>query len=251
MDIDEQKISALLAPAKITLFQELETPADQKSLSVAQMKARSIIESFENPFRMYLPSTGAHVNKNAKFDPSSKIFEISKRWKLQCIEQQQKELEVKKKQKEEAKQQAKKYSEERAKAKQSYQESLKNIKTVRQQAAESNDGGKKRARGGSEVGEVTPKPIKKLMKSAEKPQKTESPSEESFKPFDYAQSDLKVFDGSKAKDNTQFDPNRQPQDYRKKKFPQGQKNNFSAGNRSMSYMRGKSERGFRHNWPKR
>uniref|UniRef100_A0A3B3WNM5 Exosome complex component 10 n=1 Tax=Poecilia mexicana TaxID=48701 RepID=A0A3B3WNM5_9TELE len=203
------------------LSKELETPAGQRSLSVAQTKARSIIESFENPFRMYLPSSGAHVNKNAKFDPSSKIFEISKRWKLQSAEQQQKEMEVKKKSKEEAKQ--------------------KNSK----------DGGRKKARCGSEDGETTPKPSKKLMKSAEKSQKTEPPSEETFKPFDYAQSDLKVFDGSKAKDNTQFDPNRQAQDFRKKKFPQGQKNNSSSGNRSMSYMKGKSERGFRHNWPKR
>uniref|UniRef100_A0A3B5R8D3 Exosome complex component 10 n=1 Tax=Xiphophorus maculatus TaxID=8083 RepID=A0A3B5R8D3_XIPMA len=199
---------------------ELETPAGQKSLSVAQMKARSITESFENPFRMYLPSTGAHVNKNAKFDPSSKIFEISKRWKLQSAEQQQKEMEVKKKSKEEAKQKAKKLS----------------------------DGGRKKARGGSEVGEMTPKPSKKLMKSAEKSQKTEPPSEETFKPFDYAQSDLKVFDGSKAKDNMQFDPNRQAQEFRKKVR---QKNNFSSGNRSMSYMKGKSDRGFRHAWPKR
>ncbi|KAM4571782.1 exosome complex component 10 [Fundulus diaphanus] len=249
MDIDEQKISGLLAPAKITVFQELETPADQESQSVAQMKAMRIIEAFENPFRMYLPSTGAHVSKNAKFDPSSKIFEISKRWKLQSIEKQQKDLEVKKKAKEEAKRQAKKLSEERTKAKQGYQESLKNITTVRQQAAESKDGGTKRAKGDSGVGETTPKPSKKLMKSAEKAQKTEP--EESFKPFDYTQSDLKVFDGSKARDNTQFDPARQGQDFRKKKFPQGQKRNVSAGNRSMSYMSGKSERGFRNKWPKR
>lgn len=75
--VDEQKTRGLLAPPKITLFQvdikfqqlcfslimmllyktcffskEPETPDDQKSLSVAQMKAKSIIESFENPFRM-------------------------------------------------------------------------------------------------------------------------------------------------------------------------------------------------------
>uniref|UniRef100_A0A3Q2PAF4 Exosome complex component 10 n=1 Tax=Fundulus heteroclitus TaxID=8078 RepID=A0A3Q2PAF4_FUNHE len=220
------------------LSKELETPADQESQSVAQMKAMRIIEAFENPFRMYLPSTGAHVSKNAKFDPSSKIFEISKRWKLQSIEKQEKELEVKKKAKEEAKKQ------ERTKAKQSYQESLKNITTVRQQAVESKDGGTKRAKGDSGVGEMTPKPSKKLMKSAEKAQKTEP--EESFKPFDYTQSDLKVFDGSKARDNTQFDPARQGQDFRKKVGL-----NVSAGNRSMSYMSGKSERGFRNKWPKR
>uniref|UniRef100_A0A3B3U524 Exosome complex component 10 n=1 Tax=Poecilia latipinna TaxID=48699 RepID=A0A3B3U524_9TELE len=218
------------------LSKELETPAGQRSLSVAQTKARSIIESFENPFRMYLPSSGAHVNKNAKFDPSSKIFEISKRWKLQSAEQQQKEMEVKKKSKEEAKQKARKLS-------------VCCFFFVFFQ--NSKDGGRKKARSGCEDGETTPKPSKKLMKSAEKSQKTEPPSEETFKPFDYAQSDLKVFDGSKAKDNTQFDPNRQAQDFRKKKFPQGQKNNLSSGNRSMSYMKGKSERGFRHNWPKR
>lgn len=252
MDVDEEKTSGLMAAAKITLFEELETKNDQEDVSVAQMKARRIIESFENPFRMYLPSTDVHVNKNAKFDPSSKIFEISKRWKLQSIEQQQKELESKRKAKEEAKEHAKKVAEERKKAKQSYQESLQNVATVRQQAAESAKGdGKKRERAASEVGESTPKPSKKLMKSAEKPQKTEPPPQDSFKPFDYSQSDLKVFAGTKSKDNTHFDPNRQTHDFKKKKTPKGQKSNFGAGNRSMSYMAGKSDRGFRHNWPKR
>ncbi|XP_026224754.1 exosome component 10 isoform X2 [Anabas testudineus] len=252
MDVDIQKIKVLTAPAKITLFEELETKSDQTSLSVAHMKASRIIESFENPFRMYLPPSDVHINKNAKFDPSSKIFEISKRWKLQSIEQQHKELEAKRKAKEEAKEQAKKVSEERNKAKQSYQESLQNVATVRQQAADSlKGGGKKRERVASEVGESTPKPSKKLMKSADKPQKTEPPSQESFTPFDYSQSDLSVFAGTKSKSNTQFDPNRQAPDFKKKKGSKGQKSNFGAGNRSMSYMAGKSERGFRHNWPKR
>lgn len=85
------------------VLKEPEVHTEQNSLSVAQMKARRIIESFENPFRMvgnvksltftilylcfgriiiycflfqYLPSTDVHVNKNAKFDPSSKIFEV-------------------------------------------------------------------------------------------------------------------------------------------------------------------------------
>ncbi|KAM9752310.1 exosome complex component 10 [Menidia menidia] len=248
---DDSKTSGLLAPPVITLFQEVET-SQQEQISVAQMKARRIIESFENPFRMYLPPTDAHVNKNAKFDPSSKIFEISKRWKLQSIEQQQKELDVKKKAKDEEKKQAKKAIEDRTKAKQSYQESLKNVATVRQQAAEAAKGNqKKRERVESEVGETTPKPSKKLLTSGEKPQKTEAPPQESFKPFDYSQSDLKVFSGAKPNDNTQFDPNRQAHGFKKKKTPQGQKNNFAAGNRSMSYLPGKSDRGFRHNWPKR
>uniref|UniRef100_A0A8D3CUW8 Exosome complex component 10 n=1 Tax=Scophthalmus maximus TaxID=52904 RepID=A0A8D3CUW8_SCOMX len=225
MDVDDEKKSGLLAQAKITLFQN-----DQESLSVAHMKARRIIEAFENPFRMYLPTSDVHVNENAKFDPSSKIFEISKRWKLQSIEQQQKELEAKRKAKADAKEQTK-----------------KDVATVRQQSAKG--GGKKRERVASEVGESTPKPTKKLIKSAEKPQKTEPPPQDSFTPFDYSQSDLKVFAG--MNDNTQFDPNRQAHDPKKKKNPKGQKSNSAAGNRSMSYMAGKSERGFRHNWPKR
>ncbi|KAK5863407.1 hypothetical protein PBY51_000437 [Eleginops maclovinus] len=249
MDVDEEKTSGLVAKAKITQFEEPEPKKDPESLPVAQMKAIRIIESFENPFRMYLPSNNVHISKNAKFDPSSKIFEISKRWKLQSIEQQQKELDAKKKTKEEANELKKKVAEERKKAKQSYQESLQNVATVREQAAESVKG-TKRERVASEVGQLTPKPSKKLMKSAEQPQKPEPPPQEPFKPFDYRQSDLKVFAGNKPKDNTQFDPNRQSNEFRKKKKPKGQKSNSGAG-KSMSYMAGKSDRGFKHNWPKR
>ncbi|CAN9515579.1 unnamed protein product [Ophioblennius macclurei] len=253
MDVYSEKPHGLVAAAKITLFQEPETKDDQHSASAAQMKARRIVESFENPFRMYLPSTGVHINKNAKFDPSTKIYEISNRWKLQSIEQQQKELDAKKKAKEDMKEKAKKEKEEKNKAKQSYQDSLQNVSTVRQQAAESaKGGGQKRERVASEGGESTPKPSKKVTKSAaETPQRTEETPPDSFKPFDYSQSDLKVFADTKSKDNTQFDPNRQAHDSKRKKTPKGQKNNTGAGNRSMSYLAGKSDRGFRHNWPKR
>ncbi|XP_054464989.1 exosome component 10 [Anoplopoma fimbria] len=256
MDVGVQNTSGLVAKAKITQFEELETQNDQESLPVAQMKARRIVESFENPFRMYLPSGDVHISKNAKFDPSSKIFEISKRWKLQSIEQQQKELEAKreakKKAKEAAQEHTKKVREERKEAKQSYQESLQNVATVRQQAAESAEGGgKKRERVVSEIGESTPKPSKKLMKSAAKTEEKEPPPQDSFQPFDYSQSDLKVFAGTKPKDNPQFDPNRQAHGFKKKKTPKGQKSSFAAGNRSMSYLAGRSAGGFRQNWPKR
>lgn len=155
-------------------------------------------------------------------------------------------MEAKKK----AKEEARKVTEERKQAKKSYQESLQNVTTVRQQAAESGKtGAKKRDRVPSEVGESTPKANKKL-KSAEKPQKTEPASQDTFTPFDYSQSQLKVFAGAKSKDNTQFDPHRQGHES-KKKFPKGPKSNPVSGNRSMSYLPGKSNRGFRHNWPKR
>uniref|UniRef100_A0A8C6S966 Exosome complex component 10 n=1 Tax=Neogobius melanostomus TaxID=47308 RepID=A0A8C6S966_9GOBI len=246
MDVDVNEHSGLVAKPKITIFEELGKKGEE-SISSSQMKAKRIVESFENPFRMYLPSD-VHVNKNAKFDPNSKIFEISKRWKLQSIEQQQKELEAKKK----AKEEARKVTEERNKAKKSYQESLQDVATVRQQAAESGKTvGKKRERVPSEVGESTPKP-KKKQKPAENPSTTEPASADAFTPYDYSQSQLKVFAaGDRTKDNTQFDPYRQGHGSKKKQFPKGPKSNPAAGNRSLSYMPAKSNRGFRHNWPKR
>ena len=71
-----------------------------------------------------------------------------------------------------------------------------NVDQFHQESAKG--GGVKRDRVPSEVGESTPKPSKKLMKSAETPQKTEPPPQEAFKPFDYSQSDLKVFAGMNA-----------------------------------------------------
>uniref|UniRef100_A0A8C4IIR4 Exosome component 10 n=1 Tax=Dicentrarchus labrax TaxID=13489 RepID=A0A8C4IIR4_DICLA len=176
---------------EMPLLKELETQNDQEPLPVPQMKARRIIESFENPFRMYLPSSNVRVNKNAKFDPSSKIFEVFK--ELRTV------MHI-----------------------QTYSCCPLCHVSSTLIAVPSHvhrlGGGKKRERVVSEVGESTPKPSKKLMKSAEKPQKTEPPPQDSFKPFDYSQSDLKVFAGNKAKDNTQFDPNRQTHGFKKKVF---------------------------------
>ncbi|XP_016073384.1 PREDICTED: exosome component 10 isoform X2 [Miniopterus natalensis] len=68
----------LIATAVITLFNEPSAEENGKgSLTVAQKKAQNIMESFENPFRMFLPSLEhhAHISQAAKFDPSSKIYE--------------------------------------------------------------------------------------------------------------------------------------------------------------------------------
>uniref|UniRef100_A0A8C2HB82 Exosome complex component 10 n=1 Tax=Cyprinus carpio TaxID=7962 RepID=A0A8C2HB82_CYPCA len=85
------------------VLEEEEEAASPAHLSVAQQKAHSIMESFENPFRMYLPSKDIHISTNAKYDPSSKIYEIRNRWKLQSIEQQQQEAQEKRQAKEQAK----------------------------------------------------------------------------------------------------------------------------------------------------
>ncbi|XP_062855222.1 exosome component 10 [Trichomycterus rosablanca] len=259
----DKTLTGVVASAKITLFSEEEEVSVSGHLTVAQQKAHSIMESFENPFRMYLPSKDIHINKNAKFDPSSKIYEISNRWKLQSIEQQQKEAQAK----QQAKEQAKKAKEERKKAKQNYQESLQNVTTVRQQVQEAKQGGQKRERVVSKAGEETRKPNKKVQKTDKTTTAVQSPASSkvnqsnepedpkdapatAFTPFDYSQSNFKMFAGGKCKDSNQFDPNRRSFGHKHKKTPKGKKQN-TAGGRSMSYLPAKSERGFRHNWPKR
>nr|XP_003230645.2 PREDICTED: exosome component 10 [Anolis carolinensis] len=84
--------SCLLLKASISIFNEPEgSKAEDEDLTIAQQKAQRIMESFENPFRMYLPleENAAHVSQAAKSDPSSKIYEISNRWKLQSQAQLQ------------------------------------------------------------------------------------------------------------------------------------------------------------------
>ncbi|KAK2885832.1 hypothetical protein QQF64_020709 [Cirrhinus molitorella] len=262
---EKKSLHGLIAQAKISLFAEEEAEAAVVSahLTVAQQKAHSIMASFENPFRMYLPSKDIHISKNAKYDPSSKIYEISNRWKLQSIEQQQKEAQEKQR----AKEQAKKAKEGRKKAKLSYQESLKNVRTVREQVANAKQAGQKRERTASNAGEESLKPNIKVSKTEseasvadqptqpaqkkKKEKKVKEPEvpEQNFTPFDYNQSHFKIFDG-KSKESSHFDPNGQADGPKQKRKQKAQKKN-TGGGRSMSYLPSKSDRGFRHNWPKR
>uniref|UniRef100_A0A673K081 Exosome complex component 10 n=1 Tax=Sinocyclocheilus rhinocerous TaxID=307959 RepID=A0A673K081_9TELE len=130
--------------------EEEEAAAAPAHLTVAQQKAHSIMGSFENPFRMYLPSKDIHISKNAKYDPSSKIYEEAKQ------------------------------------------------------------AGQKRERAASDVGEESLKPNVKVSKTesetsvadqstkpAQKKQNVQEPEvpEQDFKPFDYSQSNFKIFAG--------------------------------------------------------
>uniref|UniRef100_A0A3P8Y949 Exosome complex component 10 n=1 Tax=Esox lucius TaxID=8010 RepID=A0A3P8Y949_ESOLU len=195
----------------LLVLKDKDTVKDSGHLTVAQQKAYIIVDSFQNPFRMYLPSTEIHISKNAKFDPSTKIYEISNRWKLQSIEQQHKELEAKKKEKEDAKE-------------------------------STNTGAKKRERVASGTGESNPKPNKKLMKAADKQEECIPPAV--FKPFDYSQSDFKVFAGTQphALVHNLFVNDILLHLHTRPSFFCGPKSNACAGNRSMSFFGGKSER---------
>ncbi|KAM7139463.1 exosome complex component 10 isoform 2-T2 [Macrochelys suwanniensis] len=236
--------TCLVATATISIFSEHDVDVgNEKNLTVAQQKAQRIMESFENPFRMYLPSeqNPAHISQSAKFDPSSKIYEISNRWKLMSQAQLQKEA------KEEAKKKAVQQRAAREQVQKECKATTENIVSVRQQAAQE-QAGKKRERITSEPGTETPKQEKKRPKASQQPEEQEMPKQ--FTPFDYSKSNFKVFAGnSKSKQSSQFDPAKQA--HTGKKFSGANKLQHPAGNKSMSYLAGKSDRGSRHSWPKR
>ncbi|NXN49485.1 EXOSX protein, partial [Rynchops niger] len=235
--------TCLVATATVSIFNVSNIDeGNEKVLTTAQQKAQRIMESFENPFRMYLPSeqNPAYVSQSAKFDPSSKIYEISNRWKLMSQTQAQKES------KDETKKKAAQQSAARDQAQKVYQEATENIVSVRQQAMQE-QANKKRERVMSETGTELPKQEKKRPKASQQPEELEAPKQ--FTPFDYSKSNFKVFAGSsKSKQSPQFDPAKQA--YAGKKFA-GSNKLQQSGNRSMSYLAGKAERGSRHHWPKR
>uniref|UniRef100_A0A7M4EAD6 Exosome complex component 10 n=1 Tax=Crocodylus porosus TaxID=8502 RepID=A0A7M4EAD6_CROPO len=153
----------------------------EKNLTVAQQKARRIMESFENPFRM-----------------------ISNRWKLMNQTQLQKEA------KEEAK------------------------KKVAQQTGNQEQAGKKRERIASEPETELPKQEKKRPKASQQPEEQETPKE--FTPFDYSKSDFKAFAGKSRI------PITWSHQLPSSKFGGANKLQQQAGNKSMSYLAGKTNR---------
>ncbi|KAJ6656787.1 hypothetical protein lerEdw1_003118 [Lerista edwardsae] len=221
--------------ASISIFNEpsLEEGEGAK-MTVAQQKARRIMESFENPFRMYLPAeeNPAHISQSAKFDPSSKIYEISNRWKLLSQAQLQaptrKEAPSKKPPQQTAVREA---------AEKECKEQAKSAVSVRQLVAQE-QAGQKRERVASEPGTEAPKPEKKKGKPAPEPEEPEAPKP--FTPFDYSKSDLRDFAGSsKPKASSQFDPAKLAY-AGKKKLSGASKVQQPAGTKSLTYI-GKSK----------
>ncbi|KAM9521449.1 exosome complex component 10 [Guaruba guarouba] len=236
--------TCLFATATLSIFSDCDKDDGNKTLTTAQQKAQRIMESFENPFRMFLPpeENSAHVSQSAKFDPSSKIYEISNQWKLMTQSRVQKES------KDEAKKKAAQQSAARDQAQKAYKEETETITSVRQQAMEE-QASKKREREAvaGETGTELPKQERKRPKASQQPEELEAPKQ--FSPFDYSKSNFKVFAGSsKSKQSPQFDPAKQT--YVGKRFAGASKHPHS-GNRSMSYLAGKADRGSRHHWPKR
>ncbi|NXK93076.1 EXOSX protein, partial [Formicarius rufipectus] len=226
--------TCLVATATVSIFSECdEDEGNKKTLTTAQRRAQLIMESFENPFKMYLPpeENSAYVSQSAKFDPSSKIYEISNRWKLMS------QAPVQKKPKNEASKKAAQESAAHAQAQKVHQNTAQNVVSVRQQAMQE-QASRKRERDTSGTGAEMPTQEKKRPKPSQQPEELEAPKQ--FTPFDYSKSNFKVFAGSsKSKQSTQFDPAKQT--YTGKKFA-GANKVHQSGNRSMSYLAGKAER---------
>ncbi|XP_075920156.1 exosome complex component 10-like isoform X3 [Petromyzon marinus] len=71
----------------LTLFddsEEQQNEARTAQSSTSQMKAARVLQTFVNPFGMYLPSSDGKSLpfQEKKLDPNSKVFEICSRWKL-------------------------------------------------------------------------------------------------------------------------------------------------------------------------
>ncbi|XP_030078125.1 exosome complex component 10 [Microcaecilia unicolor] len=233
--------SHLVARASISLFNDPETEnGEEKNLTVAQQRARRIMESFENPFRMYLSSeeNNTHISQAAKSDPSTKIYEISNRWKLLSQVQVQKKV----KEKEEAKQLKHQQKVARKQAWEKLRATADSVTTIRQQAEEESA----RRRMTSNLRREIPKLGKKRTSQQ---QLEEQATQKQFTPYDYSKSDFKMFAGASKAKQSQFDPNQQTAT--NKKVSSSKKLHPSAGNKSMSFLTEKSSRGFKHSWPKR
>uniref|UniRef100_A0A5F9D265 Exosome complex component 10 n=1 Tax=Oryctolagus cuniculus TaxID=9986 RepID=A0A5F9D265_RABIT len=226
----------LPANGSVPVQKEASLFPDQKeetSLDTQCLIATAVITLFS-----FLPSLEhrAHISQAAKFDPSSKIYEISNRWKLASQGQGQKD----------AKETAEKKAAERTATQEQAQETQEENQgaaeqaiSVRQQAA-LETAAKKRERATSDPRTTEQKQEKKRLRTSKK-LKAPDPSGKDFTPYDYSQSDFKAFAGdSKSKPSSQFDPNKQSSSG--KKCVAAKKLKQSVGNKSMSFPAGKSDR---------
>uniref|UniRef100_A0A7M4FTQ0 Exosome complex component 10 n=1 Tax=Crocodylus porosus TaxID=8502 RepID=A0A7M4FTQ0_CROPO len=169
--------TCLVATATISIFNVSSGSKKGSNLTVAQQKARRIMESFENPFRMVRAQS------------------------VICSGSQQTSQ---------------------------HSWSLKAGRVEQEQA------GKKRERIASEPETELPKQEKKRPKASQQPEEQETPKE--FTPFDYSKSDFKAFAGKSRI------PITWSHQLPSSKFGGANKLQQQAGNKSMSYLAGKTNR---------
>ncbi|NXT80877.1 EXOSX protein, partial [Zapornia atra] len=238
LQLDSESFAALAAAS---IFSECVKDEEKKPpLTAAQQKAQRIIESFENPFKMFLPPDQSRIfiSQAAKFDPSSKIYEISNRWRL-----------MRKSQVQESRGKAKKRVAQQPaacpQAPKVCEEATENIASLRQQAMQA-QANKKTEPVGSGMETETPRRERKRPKASQEPEEAEAAKQ--FTPFDYKRSNFRMFAERSKSKLSQFDPAKQASAGKKRAGPYRLQ---QSGNRSMSFQAQKASRTSKCHWPKR
>ncbi|XP_075920721.1 uncharacterized protein LOC142923469 isoform X9 [Petromyzon marinus] len=161
--------------------EEQQNEARTAQSSTSQMKAARVLQTFVNPFGMYLPSSDGKSLpfQEKKLDPNSKVFEICSRWKL---------MKAPEKPKKSSAQPAKaKHAEKKMKVERPQEEPVA-VPTVREQKQGAT---RREAPGAAEVTEVGGK--RQRADSASLPAPPLVPDD--FTPHEYTEADAHIFTG--------------------------------------------------------
>ncbi|XP_061417445.1 exosome complex component 10 isoform X2 [Lethenteron reissneri] len=217
--------------------EEQQNEARTAQSSTSQMKAARVLQTFVNPFGMYLPSSDGKSLpfQEKKLDPNSKVFEICSRWKLM------KAPEAVKPKKSSAQPAKAKHAEKKIKVERPQEEPVA-VPTVREQKQGAT---RREAPGATEVTEVGGK----RQRANSSPAPPLVPDD--FTPHEYTEADAHIFTAgcSRGRDNNRH-TTRQGKKLRGR--GQGGRTVFRGSARGMTYMQGHSGRGgSRQAWPKK
>ncbi|XP_075920144.1 exosome complex component 10-like isoform X2 [Petromyzon marinus] len=208
--------------------EEQQNEARTAQSSTSQMKAARVLQTFVNPFGMYLPSSDGKSLpfQEKKLDPNSKVFEICSRWKL---------MKAPEKPKKSSAQPAKaKHAEKKMKVERPQEEPVA-VPTVREQKQGAT---RREAPGAAEVTEVGGK--RQRADSASLPAPPLVPDD--FTPHEYTEADAHIFTAGCSRGR---DQNRHTTRQDKHKLcgrGQGGRTVFRGSARGMTYMQGHSGR---------
>ncbi|XP_078713913.1 exosome complex component 10 isoform X2 [Lampetra fluviatilis] len=217
--------------------EEQQNEARTAQSSTSQMKAARVLQTFVNPFGMYLPSSDGKSLpfQEKKLDPNSKVFEICSRWKLM------KAPEAVKPKKSSAQPAKAKHAEKKIKVERPQEEPVA-VPTVREQKQGAT---RREAPGAAEVTEVGGK----RQRANSSPAPPLVPDD--FTPHEYTEADAHIFTAgcSRGRDNNRH-TTRQNKKLRGR--GQGGRTVFRGSARGVTYMQGHSGRGgSRQAWPKK
>ncbi|XP_061417446.1 exosome complex component 10 isoform X3 [Lethenteron reissneri] len=218
--------------------EEQQNEARTAQSSTSQMKAARVLQTFVNPFGMYLPSSDGKSLpfQEKKLDPNSKVFEICSRWKLM------KAPEAVKPKKSSAQPAKAKHAEKKIKVERPQEEPVA-VPTVREQKQGAT---RREAPGATEVTEVGGK----RQRANSSPAPPLVPDD--FTPHEYTEADAHIFTAgcSRGRDNNRHTTRQGKQKLRGR--GQGGRTVFRGSARGMTYMQGHSGRGgSRQAWPKK